>query len=95
MLSGEKKEEFREKGEWIESRLFDSKILGTRRQYDTVKFINGRGRDKPWFTIEFKGLQYASDVHRRYSTGFEVDLRHCPTYIILLGDIIESGNLNE
>ena len=95
MLSGEKKEEFREKGGWIESRLFDSKNPGTRRQYDTVKFINGYGSDKPWFTTEFKGFQYSSDVHRRYSTGFEVDLRHRPTYIILLGDIIERGNVNE
>ena len=95
MLSGEKKEEFREIGAWIQSRLFDSKNQGKRRQYDTVKFTNGYGSDKPWFTVEFKGFKYSRGVYRRYSTGFVVDLRDRPTYIILLGDIIQRGNVNE
>ena len=74
MVTGEKKEEFREVSSWMESRLFDSKRGGKEanavREYDEVLFVNGRSKDKhPWFSAEFRGFEKRTDANITYSTG--------------------------
>ena len=86
MVSGEKKEEFREVTRWIESRLIDS-ATGEDKHYDRVKFVNGYGKDKPSFTVSYKGYKLKPNgVHKKYSNGLDVDTRGKPTYVIFLGD---------
>ena len=91
MITGEKKEEFRNKSRWIESRLVDS-ATGEDKQYDRVKFVNGYGKDKPSFSVSYKGYKLvANGVHKKYSNGLEVDTRGIPTYVIFLGnDVVEA-----
>ena len=86
MITGEKKEEFRDPTPWIKSRLIDS-ATGKDKQYDRVKCVNGYGKDKPSFTVSYKGYTLeANGVHKKYSNGLEVDTRGKPTYVIFLGD---------
>ena len=55
ILSGEKKEEYREiKPYWI-SRLMD-KQTNFFRKFDAVRFKNGYSKDAPNFLIEFKDI---------------------------------------
>ena len=85
MISGEKTSEYRRPSKWIESRLIG-------REYDLVKFVNGYGKDKPYFVAEYKGY-FKINVNERmeYSNGFTVDLT-AGDYAIQLGNIIETGN---
>jgi hypothetical protein len=91
MITGEKKEEFRLKGKWIESRLINT-TTGENKEYDLVEFVNGYGKDRPRFTVSFTGYTLEEDgVRRSYSNGLEVDTRGKPTYVIHLGDDISSS----
>jgi hypothetical protein len=88
MVTGEKKVEFRDKSRWIESRLFSKS--GEDKRYDRVVFANGYGRDKPRFSVSFKGYKLEPDgVHVTYSNGLVVDRRGEPTYAIFLGDDVQ------
>ena len=88
MVTGEKKEEYREKSQWMTSRLVDTKT-GKAKHFDRVKFVNGYGADKPSFTVSFKGYRLEENgVHAQFSNGLTVDLRGKPTYVISLGDDI-------
>ena len=49
ILSGEKKEEYREIKPYWEKRLIGKK-------YDRIIFRNGYGSYAPWFAIELKGI---------------------------------------
>lgn len=93
MLSGEKTLEYREPTDWIISRLFDKK--GFRKKYDTVKFVNGYGSDKPYFIAEFKGWEpvYLKSHKINYPSGFELQIEEGYYIVIKLGKILESGNL--
>ena len=91
MVTGEKRVEFRKPTKWIESRLFNKD--GTRKDYDIIKFTNGYGNDKPFFTAIFNG--FARSLQRKfktYSNGLTVDVRP-EDYEIYLGDILKKGNL--
>jgi hypothetical protein len=89
MITGEKKEEYRQVSKWIESRLIDSKTKKDR-QYDFVHFVNGYGAHRPNFTAQYKGYTLENDgVQASYSNGLKVDTRGQPTYIIFLGDVVE------
>ena len=88
MVTGEKAEEFREPTAWIESR-----IVG--KQYDQIKFVNGYGNDKPYFICENWGwLKVREDMTRRYTNGLSLEIKK-GSYVILLGDILETGNLKK
>lgn len=50
ILSGEKKEEYREINEYWRKRLLHDKV-------DRLKLINGYGSDKPYITIELKDIK--------------------------------------
>ena len=91
MVTGEKSEEYRTIGNWMNQRLFNKD--GSKREYDYVKFVLGMGADNPFFICKFNGIKLVKHMHNEYSTGFEVkfDDEH---YAIMLGDIVSKGNLN-
>lgn len=94
MVTGEKYEEFREGNDWIRSRLFDKWY--NEKEYDVIKFVNGYGSDKPYFICEYKGfMECYMDVKRKYSNGSTIEGIGKGDFIILCGEIIEKGNLNE
>jgi hypothetical protein len=49
ILSGEKKIEYRQRSEHWDKRL--------SKQYDTVKFINGYGNDRPWLVCQVTKIE--------------------------------------
>jgi len=85
-LSGEKKIEYRRSSQWIVSRLVNKK-------YDLIKFVNGYGKDKPFFIVEFKGYKIIRKQEQHlFSNGLIVEVK-LGDYAIKLGKIIETGNL--
>jgi hypothetical protein len=83
MRSGEKAEEFRKPSKWMLSRL--------NKQYDTVKFTNGYGRERPWFIAEVISVHYAeSDYTREYSSGLRVSVS-AGDVVITLGRVVEKS----
>ena len=82
ILSGEKKEEYREiKPYWVKriANLMDSNPPA----YDVVEFRNGYGKDAPRFRIEYKGVK-TGDAIPEWSDNW------CgKVFIISLGDIIK------
>lgn len=92
MVTGEKNFEVREKGRWINSRLFESD--GGNKYYDFVKFTNGYGKDRPYFIAKYKGYKELPNIHRVFSNGFTLKIGNGEYFwVINLGEIIERGNL--
>lgn len=90
MVTGEKQEEIRSDSQWIQSRMYKN---GKIRDYDVVKFVNGYGSDKPYFIAKYVEFYRQSKAERyEYSTGFAV-VALPGDYIIIIGKIIETGNL--
>lgn len=54
ILSGRKKNEYREKTPYWVTRLLNSD--GSPRHYDTIYFKNGYAKDAPVMIVEYKGL---------------------------------------
>ena len=88
MITGEKKNEYRNNSEWMRSRLYDQ--MGKKRYYDFVEFTNGYGKDRPKFTVKFKGFEKIYKVNKKYSNGLVVFYPKCKNgyFKIMLGDII-------
>jgi hypothetical protein len=89
ILSGEKKEEYREKKDYWITRLCDfDKCLQTNsynhfKHFDAVQFTNGYSATSPTFVIECKGIEIAkgkthwgAEPHEKY-------------FVIKLGKIIQ------
>ncbi len=91
MVTGEKNEEYRDIGDWMNSRVFNRD--GIKRDYDYVKFVLGMGNDKPVFICRFKGVQKVKNIHKKYSTGHEVNFDN-ERYAVLLGEVVFTDNLN-
>lgn len=53
IASGEKREEYREVGPWINSRIHGKK-------YDVVEFKNGYGTSVPTIIVEYKGAMHGT-----------------------------------
>lgn len=90
MVTGEKKDEYRDASQWILSRLMDKK--GKPKLYDLVQFTNGYGADRPSFTCESKGWEVILGRETlKWSNGLSVE-----TYLgmikIKLGEIISKNN---
>lgn len=79
IAGGQKKEEYRKPGRWIEARV------NSRRQYDVVEFRNGYGPDAPKVFAEYKGFRYGAGSQ---SLGAEPGVHYL---VILLGEIIPDG----
>jgi hypothetical protein len=91
MITGEKTEEFRKPTSWIKSRL----VGDASKDYDLVKFVNGYGKDKPYFIAEFKDFEQYKETESQlkvFSNGLTVNVEYWD-YIIYLGEIVEKGNL--
>jgi len=54
ILSGEKVEEYRDKKEYWEKRLFENR---SPKEYDYIIFKNGYSKDAPEMKVEWKGLR--------------------------------------
>lgn len=52
IASGEKREEYREQGQWIDSRV------NANKEYDVVEFKNGYGPDVPTCVVEYRGYDW-------------------------------------
>jgi hypothetical protein len=91
MVTGEKNEEYRNIGDWMNSRVFNRD--GIKRDYDYVKFVLGMGNDKPVFICKFKGVKKVKNIHKKYSTGHEVNFDN-ERYAVLLGEVVFTDNLN-
>lgn len=94
MVTGEKNEEFRKGNDWMRSRLFNKD--GSEKKYDLVKFVNGYGSDKPYFICKYIGfMECYIPVSRNYGDGSTIKGIGKGDFIIILGEIIEKGNLKK
>jgi len=92
ILSGEKKEEYREiKRYWIQRlcdefsfEIFDPECF---QHFDLIEFSNGYGSKVPRFTIECKGIEIAKGNTK---WGAEPNVEY---FVIKLGNIFETKNL--
>ncbi len=84
ILSGEKKEEYREHKSYWQSRLVKEGYWHTQacKDFDAVHFTNGYGKDKPQILIECKGIELSDNGNPEW--GYE---ERC--FIIKLGNIIK------
>lgn len=86
ILSGEKKEEYREiKGYWMK-RLFDKE--GEPIRFDIVRFKNGYGKNSPVMDVAYKGVDIKEPIGKWSGNAKG---RH---YAIYLGNILSTSNLN-
>jgi len=84
ILSGEKKEEYREIKKYWDKRFIEN---GKIKQYDVIIFKNGYSKDAP--TIEIKCLNIAKDYGNTL-WGAELDTFY---YSLSLGNIIKTSNI--
>lgn len=82
ILSGEKKEEYREIKPYWEKRLIGKK-------YDRIIFRNGYGSYVPWFAIELKGITQGVG---KSEWGAEEGEQY---FVLSLGEIINTKNIDE
>jgi hypothetical protein len=82
ILSGEKKEEYRDIKPYFNVRLLN-------KSYDYVEFTNGYGKDKPQILVEYKGLQSSLGIELWGAPLGKV------VYIIKLGSIVLTRNIKE
>lgn len=69
MLTGEKTKEYRDPNKWIISRLFWQQNLYFPKKFDKIRFTNGYGAHRPWFEVEFLGVNKAILEVVRYFTS--------------------------
>lgn len=85
ILSGEKKEEYREiKPYWIQR--LSHPLYPLFRKYDVVEFRNGYSKNAPTMIVECGGISTGFGYKPWGGTGEKV-------YIIKLGKIIETKNV--
>lgn len=92
MVTGEKKYEFRLPSEWIKRRLYDTN--GNLKEYDQIRFVNGYGSDKPWFTCKWTGsvrVWKGEPLQVEFSNGLQVPYK-IGMYVIGCGEITGIGN---
>ena len=88
ILLGKKKIEYRQIKKHWNKRLWDSDNM-TIIKYDLIKFVNGYGKDKPFMIVEFNNC-FHSD---KFPPENGEDLGGKPHFAIVLGAILETGNL--
>ncbi|CAD7940244.1 unnamed protein product [Amoebophrya sp. A25] len=93
MVSGEKKEEFREfKSHWTK-RLENG--AGKLQKFDVVEFRNGYGDDKPLIVIAINRIRLnaGTAISRLYSNGLSIEIpKTRKTYVIELGAVLYRKN---
>jgi len=91
ILSGEKKEEYREPKQYWISRLFDEGLLFyDHKEFDIIRFKNGYQKDAPQMDVEFKGTEYRGHYE---PLNYEWGAIKGKNYIVIkLGNIISTLN---
>lgn len=91
MVTGEKQIEYRNPSAWLMARMYDTNR--TRKAYTHVRFVNGYGRDKPFFVAKLNYIELAMKGGIvKFSNGLEVSYKQ-DDWLFHLGDITETGNL--
>ena len=85
MINGKKTTEYRKPSEWIKQIFID-------KDYDLIRFVNGYGSEKPFFISIYLGYEVAEKDEKFMCEELEVPIKN-GDYKIILGDIIEKGNL--
>lgn len=84
ILSGEKKEEYRERKKyWIRRLLYGDDVI------THLKLINGYGRDKPYIVVELKGIGVGTGKEEWGAIPGE------EYFILDLGEITEAKNIRK
>lgn len=89
ILSGEKKEEYREDKNYWRRRLLIPGAVADGRWYDEIHFKNGYGKNAPFMRVEFLGLRPNWKAEARVDWGYTDG-----AFIIKLGKILETRNIN-
>lgn len=84
ILSGEKKEEYREFKEYWKKRLDWYNPNGYF--INKIKFINGYGNNRPWFIVELERIQTGTGFIKWGAPAGEC-------FILKLGKILDKGNI--
>ena len=82
IASGEKREEYRTPGKWINSRIHG-------KEYDVIEFKNGYGANVPTMIVEYKGWREGFGIERWGAEGGKVYA------IIDIGAVLSSDNAQE
>lgn len=88
ILSGEKKEEYRDIKKFYHSRFINVDPVtyeGEYKEFDTVTFTNGYRPDSPRFEIEFKGIGVGLGLSK---WGAEPGKKY---FVIKLGEVLTNG----
>lgn len=83
ILSGEKKEEYREIKPYWAKRFKDFLI---KKPFDAIKFKNGYAKDAPAILVELKGINFGISKHEWSDSAYLC-------YVLTLGEIIETSNI--
>lgn len=83
IASGEKKEEYRDKKVYWETRLFFNSDSGQPRRWDYIEFKNGYNSTSPKIKVRFEGISIGLGL---MTWGAELDREY---YIIQLGEVIK------
>jgi hypothetical protein len=86
ILSGEKKEEYREMKPYWAERLKD-KVHSVFKDYDTITFKNGYSANAPEMVVELLGISIDEGMR---SWGAEPDTKY---YVLSLGEILSTKNI--
>lgn len=88
ILSGEKKEEYRDHKPFWQQRFVKEGYCHSQacKDFDVVHFTNGYGKNRPQIIIECKKIELSE--HGNYDWGF---IERC--FVISLGKIIETKNI--
>lgn len=87
ILSGKKKEEYREAKSYWATRLMTDPDDGVFKSFDIVRFTHGYGKGRPTFEIECKDIDFGFGKREWGANGDK-------TFIIKLGKILSTSNIS-
>lgn len=88
ILSGEKKEEYRELKPYWAERL-KNKVLSEFKSFDTITFKNGYQKNAPEMVVQ---LNYITIGLGLQTWGAEEDVKY---YVLSLGEILSTKNIKQ
>ena len=98
IVSGEKKEEYREsKVYWLKRLVEEVVPIGNYmetmvfKKFDTVTFKNGYSKNAPTVEVELKDIEYRNGFRNGVPAWGAVDGE--PYFVLILGNIVRTENL--
>lgn len=98
IVSGEKKEEYRESKVYWLKRLLKNTFIDRRgneimvfKEFDTVTFRNGYKKDAPLVEVELKKIEHRNGHRNGVHKWGAVDGEHY--FVLMLGDIVRTENI--